>query len=157
MVDLCTVFKLNWTFGWEWNVSVFEHHLIIWKSNPLWSVVFILINQGPNVSMLPQMQRCKIFVFLLYTWFVFASHRVHMSSAAGAVENASIISESVAHEGNRLWIGNIDPRITEWVNISGRCLPRHCLLFTLLYITNKVCSSWLWMRSHPLPFESLNI
>lgn len=39
--------------------------------------------------------------------------RVHMSSAAGAVENASVISESVAHEGNRLWIGNIDPRITE--------------------------------------------
>lgn len=38
---------------------------------------------------------------------------LHMSSAAGAVENASVISESVAHEGNRLWIGNIDPRITE--------------------------------------------
>eukprot|EP00066_Takifugu_rubripes_P013986 XP_011603252.1 PREDICTED: probable RNA-binding protein 18 isoform X2 [Takifugu rubripes] len=37
-----------------------------------------------------------------------------MSSAAGAVENASVISESVAHEGNRLWIGNIDPRITEF-------------------------------------------
>lgn len=36
-----------------------------------------------------------------------------MSSAAEAVENASIISESVAQEGNRLWIGNIDPRITE--------------------------------------------
>ncbi|XP_075900908.1 putative RNA-binding protein 18 isoform X1 [Nelusetta ayraudi] len=37
-----------------------------------------------------------------------------MSSAAGAVENASIIAESVAHEGNRLWIGNIDPKITEY-------------------------------------------
>uniref|UniRef100_A0A3Q4BZR5 Probable RNA-binding protein 18 n=1 Tax=Mola mola TaxID=94237 RepID=A0A3Q4BZR5_MOLML len=37
-----------------------------------------------------------------------------MSSAAGTVENASIISESVAHEGNRLWIGNIDPKITEY-------------------------------------------
>ncbi|TWW65983.1 RNA-binding protein 18 [Takifugu flavidus] len=37
-----------------------------------------------------------------------------MSSAAGAVENASVISESVAHEGNRLWIGNIDPRITDF-------------------------------------------
>lgn len=39
--------------------------------------------------------------------------RAPMSSAAGAVENASIIAESVAHEGNRLWIGNIDPKITE--------------------------------------------
>lgn len=39
-----------------------------------------------------------------------------MSSAAESVENASIISESAAHEGNRLWIGNIDPKITEWVN-----------------------------------------
>ncbi|XP_068191276.1 probable RNA-binding protein 18 isoform X2 [Antennarius striatus] len=37
-----------------------------------------------------------------------------MSSAAGTVENASIISESAAHEGNRLWIGNIDPKITEY-------------------------------------------
>lgn len=39
-----------------------------------------------------------------------------MSSAAETVENASIMSESVAHDGNRLWIGNIDPKITEWVN-----------------------------------------
>uniref|UniRef100_A0A3Q1EBH1 Probable RNA-binding protein 18 n=1 Tax=Acanthochromis polyacanthus TaxID=80966 RepID=A0A3Q1EBH1_9TELE len=30
------------------------------------------------------------------------------------VENASIISESMAHDGNRLWIGNIDPKITEY-------------------------------------------
>uniref|UniRef100_A0A3Q3GEL6 Probable RNA-binding protein 18 n=1 Tax=Labrus bergylta TaxID=56723 RepID=A0A3Q3GEL6_9LABR len=37
-----------------------------------------------------------------------------MSSAAGTVENASIISESAAHDGNRLWIGNIDPKITEY-------------------------------------------
>ncbi|KAF7661670.1 hypothetical protein LDENG_00254940 [Lucifuga dentata] len=37
-----------------------------------------------------------------------------MSSAAETVENASIISESVGHEGNRLWIGNIDPKITEY-------------------------------------------
>ncbi|KAM4634964.1 putative RNA-binding protein 18 isoform 3-T3 [Polymixia lowei] len=37
-----------------------------------------------------------------------------MSSAAETVENASIISESAAHEGNRLWIGNIDPKITEY-------------------------------------------
>lgn len=37
-----------------------------------------------------------------------------MSSAAETVENASIISESGAHEGNRLWIGNIDPKITEY-------------------------------------------
>lgn len=36
-----------------------------------------------------------------------------MSSAAETVENASIISESTAHDGNRLWIGNIDPKITE--------------------------------------------
>lgn len=40
--------------------------------------------------------------------------RGHMSSAAETVENASIISESGAHEGNRLWIGNIDPKITEY-------------------------------------------
>lgn len=39
-----------------------------------------------------------------------------MSSAAETVENASIISESMAHDGNRLWIGNIDPKITEWVH-----------------------------------------
>ncbi|XP_022061090.1 probable RNA-binding protein 18 isoform X2 [Acanthochromis polyacanthus] len=37
-----------------------------------------------------------------------------MSSAAETVENASIISESMAHDGNRLWIGNIDPKITEY-------------------------------------------
>lgn len=37
-----------------------------------------------------------------------------MSSASETVENASIISESGAHEGNRLWIGNIDPKITEY-------------------------------------------
>lgn len=40
-----------------------------------------------------------------------------MSSAAETVENASILSESVAHDGNRLWIGNIDPKITEYVNL----------------------------------------
>ncbi|KAM9735642.1 putative RNA-binding protein 18 isoform 1-T1 [Menidia menidia] len=40
--------------------------------------------------------------------------RGHMSSAAETVENASIISESMAHDGNRLWIGNIDPKITEY-------------------------------------------
>ncbi|XP_070408394.1 probable RNA-binding protein 18 isoform X3 [Nothobranchius furzeri] len=37
-----------------------------------------------------------------------------MSSAAETVENASIISESTVHDGNRLWIGNIDPKITEY-------------------------------------------
>ncbi|XP_056154576.1 probable RNA-binding protein 18 [Lampris incognitus] len=37
-----------------------------------------------------------------------------MSSAAETVENAAIISESVAHDGNRLWIGNLDPKITEY-------------------------------------------
>ncbi|KAF0031383.1 hypothetical protein F2P81_015938 [Scophthalmus maximus] len=37
-----------------------------------------------------------------------------MSSAAETVENASIMSESLAHDGNRLWIGNIDPKITEY-------------------------------------------
>uniref|UniRef100_A0A3P9IQN4 Probable RNA-binding protein 18 n=1 Tax=Oryzias latipes TaxID=8090 RepID=A0A3P9IQN4_ORYLA len=37
-----------------------------------------------------------------------------MSSAAETVENASIISENTAHDGNRLWIGNIDPKITEY-------------------------------------------
>ncbi|XP_036792866.1 probable RNA-binding protein 18 isoform X2 [Oncorhynchus mykiss] len=34
--------------------------------------------------------------------------------APSAVENASIISESLSHEGHRLWIGNIDPKITEY-------------------------------------------
>ncbi|XP_072311448.1 probable RNA-binding protein 18 isoform X1 [Eucyclogobius newberryi] len=37
-----------------------------------------------------------------------------MSSASETVENASILSESGAHDGNRLWIGNIDPKITEY-------------------------------------------
>ncbi|XP_019727573.1 putative RNA-binding protein 18 isoform X3 [Hippocampus comes] len=37
-----------------------------------------------------------------------------MSSAAETMENASIISDSGAHDGNRLWIGNIDPKITEY-------------------------------------------
>ncbi|TNN71382.1 putative RNA-binding protein 18 [Liparis tanakae] len=37
-----------------------------------------------------------------------------MSSSAETVKNASIMSESVAHDGNRLWIGNIDPKITEY-------------------------------------------
>ncbi|KAM3858109.1 putative RNA-binding protein 18 [Diretmus argenteus] len=37
-----------------------------------------------------------------------------MSSAADTVENASLISDSVGHEGNRLWIGNLDPKITEY-------------------------------------------
>ena len=46
-----------------------------------------------------------------------------MSSAAGTVENASIISENVAHDGNRLWIGNIDPKITEWVHYQVSVWP----------------------------------
>ncbi|MBN3272558.1 RBM18 protein, partial [Polyodon spathula] len=29
-------------------------------------------------------------------------------------ENASILSESTSQEGHRLWIGNIDPKITEY-------------------------------------------
>ncbi|XP_077352849.1 putative RNA-binding protein 18 isoform X1 [Festucalex cinctus] len=37
-----------------------------------------------------------------------------MSSAAETMENASILSDSGAHDGNRLWIGNIDPKITEY-------------------------------------------
>ncbi|KAK7896271.1 hypothetical protein WMY93_021596 [Mugilogobius chulae] len=37
-----------------------------------------------------------------------------MSSASETVENASILSDSGAHDGNRLWIGNIDPKITEY-------------------------------------------
>uniref|UniRef100_A0A4W5MAC4 Probable RNA-binding protein 18 n=1 Tax=Hucho hucho TaxID=62062 RepID=A0A4W5MAC4_9TELE len=37
-----------------------------------------------------------------------------MESAVETVENASIISESSSHEGHRLWIGNIDPKITEY-------------------------------------------
>ncbi|KAM4601771.1 putative RNA-binding protein 18 [Polymixia lowei] len=37
-----------------------------------------------------------------------------MSSAAETVENVTIISESMARDGNRLWIGNLDPKITEY-------------------------------------------
>ncbi|XP_031434052.1 probable RNA-binding protein 18 isoform X3 [Clupea harengus] len=37
-----------------------------------------------------------------------------MSAAADTLENASILSDSAAHEGHRLWIGNIDPKITEY-------------------------------------------
>ncbi|KAG9354190.1 hypothetical protein JZ751_012314 [Albula glossodonta] len=36
-----------------------------------------------------------------------------MQSAAETLENASILSESSSQEGHRLWIGNIDPKITE--------------------------------------------
>lgn len=38
-----------------------------------------------------------------------------MQSAAETVENASILSDGSAQDGHRLWIGNIDPKITEWV------------------------------------------
>lgn len=31
------------------------------------------------------------------------------------LENASILSEGSLQEGHRLWIGNLDPKITEWV------------------------------------------
>uniref|UniRef100_A0A673X593 RNA binding motif protein 18 n=1 Tax=Salmo trutta TaxID=8032 RepID=A0A673X593_SALTR len=35
------------------------------------------------------------------------------------VESASIVSEkSLSHEGHRLWIGNIDPKITEWREVG---------------------------------------
>ncbi|XP_041914574.1 probable RNA-binding protein 18 isoform X1 [Sardina pilchardus] len=37
-----------------------------------------------------------------------------MSASAETLENASILSDSAAHEGHRLWIGNIDPKITEY-------------------------------------------
>ncbi|XP_029920374.1 probable RNA-binding protein 18 [Myripristis murdjan] len=37
-----------------------------------------------------------------------------MSSAADAVESAAVLSDSAAHDGNRLWIGNLDPKITEY-------------------------------------------
>ncbi|XP_036384042.1 probable RNA-binding protein 18 isoform X2 [Megalops cyprinoides] len=37
-----------------------------------------------------------------------------MQSAAETLENASILSESSSQEGHRLWIGNIDPKITEY-------------------------------------------
>ncbi|XP_051540232.1 probable RNA-binding protein 18 [Myxocyprinus asiaticus] len=37
-----------------------------------------------------------------------------MQSVAETVENASILSGGLAQEGHRLWIGNIDPKITEY-------------------------------------------
>ncbi|MCI4388567.1 hypothetical protein PGIGA_G00087640 [Pangasianodon gigas] len=40
--------------------------------------------------------------------------RSPMQSAAETVENASILSSGSAQEGHRLWIGNIDPKITEY-------------------------------------------
>uniref|UniRef100_A0A3P9NV72 Probable RNA-binding protein 18 n=1 Tax=Poecilia reticulata TaxID=8081 RepID=A0A3P9NV72_POERE len=40
---------------------------------------------------------------------------MHMQTKTiSTVENASIIAESASHDGNRLWIGNIDPKITEY-------------------------------------------
>ncbi|KAI5099477.1 putative RNA-binding protein 18 [Silurus meridionalis] len=37
-----------------------------------------------------------------------------MQSAAETMENASILSGASTQEGHRLWIGNIDPKITEY-------------------------------------------
>uniref|UniRef100_A0A668ABC1 RNA binding motif protein 18 n=1 Tax=Myripristis murdjan TaxID=586833 RepID=A0A668ABC1_9TELE len=37
-----------------------------------------------------------------------------MASAAGTVRSASILSDRVAHEGSRVWMGNIDPKITKY-------------------------------------------
>lgn len=37
-----------------------------------------------------------------------------MQSAAESVENASILSSSSSQDGHRLWIGNIDAKITEY-------------------------------------------
>ncbi|XP_066507218.1 probable RNA-binding protein 18 isoform X1 [Hoplias malabaricus] len=37
-----------------------------------------------------------------------------VQSAAETVENASILSSSTSQDGHRLWIGNIDPKITEY-------------------------------------------
>ncbi|KAK3550031.1 hypothetical protein QTP86_018643 [Hemibagrus guttatus] len=37
-----------------------------------------------------------------------------MQSAVETVENASILSSGLAQEGHRLWVGNIDPKITEY-------------------------------------------
>lgn len=37
-----------------------------------------------------------------------------MQSAAETVENASILSGGSGQDGHRLWIGNIDPKITEY-------------------------------------------
>ncbi|XP_028828970.1 putative RNA-binding protein 18 isoform X1 [Denticeps clupeoides] len=37
-----------------------------------------------------------------------------MQSTAETLENASILSDSSSQEGHRLWIGNIDPKITEY-------------------------------------------
>lgn len=41
--------------------------------------------------------------------------RSPMQSATETVENASILSSGSSQEGHRLWIGNIDAKITEWV------------------------------------------
>ncbi len=47
-----------------------------------------------------------------------------MQSAAETVENASILSGGSAQDGHRLWIGNIDPKITEWVFACA--VSQHC-------------------------------
>uniref|UniRef100_A0A8C2D751 RNA binding motif protein 18 n=1 Tax=Cyprinus carpio TaxID=7962 RepID=A0A8C2D751_CYPCA len=46
-----------------------------------------------------------------------------MQSAAETVENASILSGGSAQDGHRLWIGNIDPKITDiaFVTIGVFC------------------------------------
>lgn len=79
----------------------------------------------------------------LCLYLLFLPYRVHMSSAAGTVENASIISESVAHDGNRLWIGNIDPKITEWVNQGLISTRLSCWLWQSLFLVLG------WLKSGP--------
>uniref|UniRef100_A0A8C2M4W0 RNA binding motif protein 18 n=1 Tax=Cricetulus griseus TaxID=10029 RepID=A0A8C2M4W0_CRIGR len=45
------------------------------------------------------------------------------------LENASILSEGSLQEGHRLWIGNLDPKITEKQNkpFSVSMASWHCL------------------------------
>lgn len=65
-------------------------------------------------------------IYALFLWFftmfavtvhklVFGSVSLQkpMQSTVETLENASILSESSSQEGHRLWIGNIDPKITE--------------------------------------------
>lgn len=85
-----------------------------------------------------------------------------MSSAAGTVENASIISESVAHDGNRLWIGNIDPKITEWVHYRVSALPA-CLPPPPIYLKDVPLSILfllfyrLWLYNECVPVGNIYV
>lgn len=91
-----------------------------------------------------------LLIFLCPSLFL----RAPMQSAVESVENASIISD-VAHDGHRLWIGNIDAKITEWVNpltpgswsASSSPPQRQCRRVPV-WLISHVSVSWRMNRRH---------